>query len=192
MVNSKYLIMGCAVLVGGGVAFLIFWQSEEAKVRKQFDFIAEKIEKTAGESPIIAAAKANQIREAITENLRINAPDYSSVRSIPSDELSTLVLSMRSRYSEISVWFHDIVIEFPEDEVASVNLTAVMDGKLIKGEHVEDLHELKCILEKIEDAYPIDRIGLKIGLLPFLDDYGKILQQYEMDKELEIIFNEKK
>jgi hypothetical protein len=158
MVNSKYLIIGCAVLVGGAVAFLIFWQSEEAKVRKQLDFIAEKIEKTAGESPIIAAAKANQIREAITENLRINAPAYSSLRNISSDELSTILLGMRSRYSEISVRFYDVVIEFPEDEVASVNLTAVMDGKLTTGEHVEDLHELKCMLKKIEEVWKFTEV----------------------------------
>jgi hypothetical protein len=51
---------------------------------------------------------------------------------------------------------------------------------------------IQDILEKIEDAYTIDRVGLKIGLLPFIDNNKKVLQQYGMVKELEHIFNEKK
>ena len=158
MVKSKYMIIACGVLVGGAIAFLIFWQSEEAKVRKQFEFIAEKIEKTPGESPIIAAAKANQIRKVFAEKCRIDAPAYSASRDILSDELSTIVLSMRSRYSEISLMFHDFVIEFPEQDAAQVDLTAIMEGKSTTGESVEDLHELKCRLEKIEEVWRLKEV----------------------------------
>jgi hypothetical protein len=55
--------------------------------------------------------------------------------------------------------------------------------------YLELIHDM---IEKIEDAYPVDRTGLKIGILPFLDDNKKVLQQYGMVKELEYIFNEKK
>jgi hypothetical protein len=158
MVKTKHIIVVVGILAGGMLAAPIFWKSEEAKIRKQFEFIAEKIEKAPGESPIIAAAKANQIREVSAERCRIDAPAYSASRDIPSDELPAIVLRMRSEYSEISLMFYDFDMEFPEQDVAQVNVTAIMKGKLASGEPIEDLHELKCSLQKIEEVWRLKRI----------------------------------
>ena len=158
MVKAKHIIVVVGILVGGMLAALIFWQSEEAKIRKQFEFIAEKIEKTLGESPIIAAAKANQIREVSAERCRIDAPAYSAPRDILSDELPAIVFRIRSEYSAMSLMFHDFVIEFPEQDTAQVNVTAIMEGKSASGEPVEDLHELKCNMEKIEEVWRLKGI----------------------------------
>jgi hypothetical protein len=48
---------------------------------------------------------------------------------------------------------------------------------------------IKDIIEKIEDAYPIDRVGLKVGLLPFMDDNIPILNEYNLLGELKTLFN---
>ena len=154
MVKTKHIILVVGILAGGMLAALIFWQSEEAKIKKQFEFIAEKIEKRPGENPIIAAAKANQIREVTAERCRIDAPAYSAPRDILSDELSTIVLRIRAEYSEISLMFQDFNFEFLEQGIAQVNVTAIMEGKSATDEQsVEDLHELKCSLEKIENDW---------------------------------------
>jgi len=158
VVKAKHIIIAGGVLTAGIIAFFIFLQSEEAKVKKQFEFIAEKIEKTPGENHIIAAAKANRIREVITDPCKIHAPAYSFSRDTSSDELSTFVLSKRSQYSEISLKFYDFVIDFPEKDTAQVNLTESMEGKLKTGEFIEDFHELKCKLQKIEDIWRLKEI----------------------------------
>jgi len=41
-----------------------------------------------------------------------------------------------------------------------VNLTASMKGKLTTGEFVEDLHDLKCKLQKIEDIWRLKEIEI--------------------------------
>ena len=160
MVKTKHIIVVVGILTGGILAALIFWQSEEAKIRKQFEFIAEKIEKRPGESPIIAAAKAKQIRKVFAERCRIDAPAYSASRDILSDELPAIVFRMRSEYSAISLTFHDFAIELPEQDTAQVNVTAVMEGKSASGEPVEDIHELKCILQKIDEVWRLKEIGV--------------------------------
>ncbi len=160
MVKAKYSIIAGGVLVAGIIAFFIFSQSEEAKVKKQFEFIADKIEKTPGESKIIAATKANRIREVFAETCKIHAPAHSFSRDTSSDELSTLFLSERFEYSEISLKFYDFAIDFPEKGSAQVNLTASMEGKLTTGEFIEDLHELKCKLQKIEDIWRLKEIEM--------------------------------
>jgi hypothetical protein len=153
MVKAKHIIVVAGILAGGMLVALIFWQSEEAKIRKQFEFIAEKFEKTPGESPIMAAAKANQIREVSAERCRVDAPAYSAPRDILSDELPGIFARIRSEYSAISLTFHDFVIEFPEQDTAKVNVTVIMEGELASGDPIEDFHELECILEKIDEVW---------------------------------------
>lgn len=153
MVKTRHIIVVVGILTAGILAALIFWENEEAKIRKQFEFIEEKIDKKPVESPIIAAAKANQIREVFAEKCRIDAPAYSAPRDIPSDELPAIVLRIRSEYSAISLMFHDFVIEFPEQDSAQVNVTAVMEGKSTSGKTIEDFHELRCNLEKIKEVW---------------------------------------
>ena len=103
MVKTKHITIGAAVLVAGIIAFFIFSQREEAKVKRQFKFIARKTEKTPEESQIVAATKANRIREVCTETCNIHAPAYSFSEDISSDELSSLFLTNRSQYLEISM-----------------------------------------------------------------------------------------
>lgn len=159
MVKTKHIIV-VGILAGGMLAALIFWENEEAKIKRQFEFIAEKIEKRTGESPIVSAAKANRIKDVFTEKCRIDAPAYSAPRDILSDEWPALVTRMRSEYSDISLMFQDFDIEFPEQDIARVDVTAMMEGKLVSGETVEDLHELKCSLQKIKEVWRLKEIGV--------------------------------
>ena len=160
MVKAKYIIIGAGVLVAGIIAFYMFSQREEAKVKKQFKFIAQEIEKTPEEGQIVAVTKAKRIRKVFTETCNIHAPAYSFSEDISSDELSTLFLTNRSQYLEISLKFHDFVIDFPEKDTAQVNVTASMEGKLTTGELVEDVHELKCKLQKIEGTWRLKEIEI--------------------------------
>lgn len=158
MEKIKYIVIAGAVLVAGIIAFFIFSQSEEAKVKRQFKVLAEKMTKTPKETPLIAAARAKRIKELFAETCTIHAPAYSFSRDISSQDLPSLVLTTRSRYSEMSLQFYDFVIEFPEEGSAHVNLTARMRGKLTTGKYVDDVHELKCTLKKTEDIWLLKEI----------------------------------
>ena len=160
MVKTKHIIIAGVFLAGGIIAFFVFFQSEEAKVKKQFERVAKQIEKSSEESIVVSATKANRIGEAFTEICTVHAPAYSFSRDIPSDEVSTLILSMRSQYSEISVKLYDFVIDFPEKGIAQAGLTASMEGKLTTGESTADLHELNCRLRKIEDIWRIEEVEI--------------------------------
>jgi hypothetical protein len=149
----KYIVAAGVVLVAGIIAFVIFSQSEEEKVKKQFSVLAEKMKKTEKETPLVAAGKANRIKELFAETCTVFAPAYSLSREISSQDLPSLVIATRSRYSKISLEFYDFIIEFPAKDSAHVNLTASMTGKLTSGEYVDDVHELKCKLKKTEDIW---------------------------------------
>ena len=153
MEKIKYIVIAGAVLAAGIIVFVIFSQSEEAKVKKQFSILAEKMKKTEKETPLVAAARAKKISELFADTCTVHAPAYSFSRDISAQDLPALVLTTRSRYSEISLEFYDFVIEFPEEGSAHVNLTASMTGKLTTGKYVDDVHELKCKLKRTEDIW---------------------------------------
>lgn len=158
MVNTKNFIIVTGILIAGIIAFFIFFQNEEAKIKKQFKSIADKIEKAPVENQIIAAANAKKISEMITNPCRINAPGYSFSRDISPGELSRFVLARRSLYSKLSLKFYDFIIDFPEKNSARVSVTEIIKGTLKTGELVEDLHELECTLIKIEDNWRLTEI----------------------------------
>jgi hypothetical protein len=44
------------------------------------------------------------------------------------------------------------------------------------------------IIEKIEDAYTIDKTGMQIGLLPFIEEHEHMLTEYNLMQELKMMF----
>jgi hypothetical protein len=158
VVKIKYVVIAGVVLATGIIAFVIFSQTEEAKVKKQFSVLAEKVKKTEKETPLVAAAKANSIKELFADTCTVHAPAYSFSRDISTQDLPPLVLTARSRYSEISLEFYDLVIEFPEEGTAQVNLTARIEGTLTTGTYVDDVHELRCKLQKTEGIWLLKEI----------------------------------
>ena len=160
MEKVKYIITAGTVLFITITAFTIFSHSEEAEIKKQFKYLAQKMKKTSGEITLTSAAKANKIRELFTETCSIHAPAYSFSQDISSQDLPTLVMVTRSPYSKISLKFHDFVIDFPEEDRADVNLTAHMTGKRRNGEYSDGVHELKCKLKKIEDTWLLNEIEM--------------------------------
>ena len=81
-------------------------------------------------------------------------------KEIASQDLSTLILSTRSQFSKISLKFYDFVIDFSEKGYVDVNLTVNVVGRLTTGEYVDEIHELKCILKKIEDTWLLKDIEI--------------------------------
>jgi hypothetical protein len=160
MEKLKYIIAAGAVLVAVIATFMIVSDSEEAKVKKQFKYLAQKMKKTPGEVTLASAVKANKIRDLFTETCTIHAPAYSFSQDISSQDLPTLVMASRSPYSKISLKFHDFAIDFPEKDRADVNLTAYMTGKRKTGESSNGIHELKCKLRKIKNTWLLKEIEM--------------------------------
>jgi hypothetical protein len=160
MEKVKYLIIAGAVLIASIIAFIIYSESDEAKVKKQFEFLAEKMKKTPEESRLISATKATKITKQFTKTSTIHAPAYSVSKEIASQDLSILILSTRSQFSKISLKFYDFVIDFPAKGYVDVNLTVNVAGRLTTGEYVDEIHELKCILKKIEDIWLLKEIEI--------------------------------
>ncbi len=65
-----------------------------------------------------------------------------------------------SQYIELSLRFYDIEINIPEKRLANAVLTAKLSGKLTSDEYVNEIHELECVLIKIEDNWLFSEIKI--------------------------------
>jgi ABC-type multidrug transport system fused ATPase/permease subunit len=153
MVNSKNMVIAALLVAGAVIAFMLFFQTDEAKIKKKFNALAKKIDKPADESDLMAAAAANRIEKMFGKSIRIEIPSYSVDKTFPRNEISPHVLYARSQYIEMKIKFHDFQFQFPKEDTAQVNLTAVFKATTISDEPVDEVHEVECILEKIDDEW---------------------------------------
>lgn len=158
MVNIKYLAVALFLVAVGIAAYFFIFNSQELLIKKQFEFIAGKIEKAPGESPIISMARANSLTEAIAEPCLIHIPAFSYAKQTHSKEISRYVLAMRSRYSTISLIFYDFLFENMDENSGQVTVTAGLKGTLNTGDIFEDIHEVLCRVKKIEDTWKLIEI----------------------------------
>jgi hypothetical protein len=163
MVISKNTIILGLILIVGIIAFFWFYQSDEAKVKKRFETLAEEVDKKPDEKEITSALKARGISEMCDKKIDIELPSYSISRSFHKRNIPANVLAARERYDDIAVKFYDLNIKFPKDGLANVDLTASVDAKLTSGETANEVHELNCTLKKIDKDWFFSKIeGVRV------------------------------
>jgi len=153
MVKIKYIIMAVVVVGIGIFAALRFFESEEKKVKKQFDLLAKWVSKEANEKILTTASKIDKIHTLFAEGCEFKVPIASLSGHYTPDEISSYAARGRSQFSKLSLKFHDLDIDLTEKGVAKVNLTARLTGESTIGEHVDEIRELGCILKKIEKKW---------------------------------------
>ncbi len=159
MVNAKQVIFAAIVAAGAIFAFFMFFQGDEAKIKKKFHALAEQAEKDGNEHDLIAAKKAHLIEQMFFGTVRIEIPSHEINRSFPRTNISPHVLYARARYQKISLEFHDFQFEFPAEKKATVTLTGVLDAVTGSGERIREIHEMVSTLEKIDGEWRITGVS---------------------------------
>jgi len=156
MVKLKYIILSMialSIMIVGIWAGVTFFQSEEKKVKKQFHHLSEGVSRDPGENVFTMAQKAKRIRTLFAEScgLKISIEPLSG--QYTPEEISSYATRCRSQFSKLNLKFYDLHIEFPEKEIAKVNLTARLTGRLTTEEYVDEIRELECQLKKVETKW---------------------------------------
>jgi len=160
MVKIKYIFIGVPIVILGILAVVIFFPSEEKRVKKQFNRLSEWVSKSPEENAFTLLQKMKNIGTLFDEQCELKAPDQSLSGSYRREEISTYAGSARSHFSQLDLKFYDFHIVFPEKEIAKVTLTARLTGRSTAGEQMDETRELECILKKIENKWLF--VGIEI------------------------------
>ena len=158
MVHSKKIIIFALILIAGIGIFLWFYQNDEAKIKRRFETLAQKIDKKPDEAELSGALRSRSISELFDKTVDIRFPSHSISQSFAKTELPANVMAARERYSEISVKFYDLNIKFPKDGLADVSLFASVDARLTSGEQDTEVYNLNCTLKKIDKDWFFSKI----------------------------------
>ena len=158
MVTFRNLITISVIVIISTIAFFWFFQSDEAKIKKRFKTIAELSSKSSNEHELTSALSARKIGDMFADTCRVEIPSHNISRTYANENIPPHVLGVRSRYSEISLKFHDLDIHFPEEGIVRVTSTAYMEVVWYSGEPVREVHEIVCWLEKIEKDWFFNQI----------------------------------
>lgn len=153
MVRFKYIFIALLVVIIGIWAVAHFSQSEEKRVKKQFDSLSEWVSKEPNESAFTLAKKTQNIGALFAEECRLKADVVLLSGSYTPEEISSYAAQARLQFSKMSLRFYDLTIAFPENDVAKVILTAKLTGKSKDGEYVNEIHELASVLRKMENRW---------------------------------------
>ncbi len=153
MVKLKHVLMaGVAVLVAVVACYFLF-QTDTAKIKKQFKALSTNFTKEPVETKLATGIKVKNIKALFAESILLEIPSYSISRTYVRKDIPSLVMTGRMQFKKISLKFYDITVEFPESGLAVVRLTARLIGNLNTGELVDEIHELECSVRKNEDNW---------------------------------------
>ncbi len=153
MVTPKRIIIALlSVIIGIFVAARLF-PNEEKKVKKQFALLARCVSKETGENPITTVTKLQKLRALLAENCTLKTHIEWFSGNFSAEETASLIARARLEVFSLSVKFYDLQIEFPEEELARATLTASVKGRLTDGSLIDEMHELECVLKKVEKRW---------------------------------------
>ena len=149
MVKLKYVIIAILGVLIVIVSALYLFQSEERRIKKRFDLLAELASKEPGETAFTLAYKVQRIGTLFSDACEVRVPSQSISGRYTPEEISSHAAGARFPLSELSLQFYDLDIEFPEEGTATVLLTGRLRGKSKGGETIHETRELQCILREI-------------------------------------------
>lgn len=153
MVKVKHIVIALFVVAVGICAVVYSSQSEEKRVKRQFDLLSEWVSKGSDENMIAMAQKMQKLGTLFDENCALELAVESLSGNYTRDEIRSYAARARSRFLTMSLKFSDLTVNFPETGTAKVNVTAGLTARTTAGERVNEPRELLCLLNKIEGKW---------------------------------------
>lgn len=155
--RPRYLLPIILVILGI-LAYYRFVPSEEKKIKKQFALLAEAASKEGKENPLAIAQKMNHIRSLFSEKVNLIIPDYNLAGDFTRQDVVNYATRARLSFSTLSLRFYDFNIDLSQGETARIDLTGRLQGISSRGDEVDEIRELACVLRKIDDQWRFSKI----------------------------------
>ena len=152
MVTQKRIVIGLAILLAL-IAGYVFFQSDTKRVKKQFAHLSDLVSKEPNESPFTLARKIQDLGKLFAQSCELIIPIDAISASFGPQEITGYATRGRASFSELTLKFYDLSVEFPEKRTARVRLTASLTGKMGGGDKMDDTREVQCLLKKIGNRW---------------------------------------
>lgn len=152
MVSKKVWVL-VVLLIGLTATWLLLGDSEEKRVKKQFDKASELFARSAAIEKVTIVRNVRAIQELVTNPCEVNVPEYETSGIFSSREISQRALAVMMQTVDLSLKFYDLTVEITDDDTATATVTARLNWLSTAGENYTNTQELACILKKVDDQW---------------------------------------
>jgi len=141
-----------AVIAIGVVFAILFWPTEENKIKKNLDSLAQYSSTENGESVIDVMQKVASASRLFKDPCAIRVEAYAIDHSLSRKEISDRMLMMKKRLPDTKFTFHDSMVNLTTGISADVTTTLRLEGE-IDADEFTDAYEINAKAEKIEGEW---------------------------------------
>jgi hypothetical protein len=142
--NTKIIILFLLLAVA---SFFLLLPSDEKKILKNLNSLAEYCSSSGEEAPIAALKNVMLAGKLCTYPCRVQVESFNINRDFTKKEFTDHVLMLKKMTQNTRFSFHDTIIDFPVDGRAELVSTLRLDGKT-KDKRFTDAYELSIHVEK--------------------------------------------
>ncbi|MCX8118134.1 MAG: hypothetical protein N3G78_09405 [Desulfobacterota bacterium] len=153
VIKARTFLIALLLASAGLFAFFALPPSEEKRIKRELNALAQALSKETGESLFTLDQKLKKIGSLLEETCELSIQAYSISGTLAREEILGYVARSRLQVAELQVSFYDIHMTFPQRNEAKVTLTARLTGKMAGGEAFSEAHEIDCLLKKSEKRW---------------------------------------
>ncbi len=140
------------VLAAAAVAVLLlryFFPSDERLIRRQFDRLTENISRPAGEKALAGLQRAAAVSDLFSDRVRLDLPEAGLAGEYDRQEIRTLAMVFRNRFTRLSVECRDLHMTLDRDQA---RITATCRARGVAGsEQVRETREVRAELVRTSE-----------------------------------------
>ena len=157
MLTRKNILLTLTAISLCVALFFFLAPNREKEVKKQLNRLTQYAAKQQDEPPLTSLTKAAQIGKLFADpcTLTIRNPEIKGEFS--RKEVTDRILMARNSFSEMTVSFYDITIQFPVETRAEALLTMRLLGRM-QGEDFADVREINMTLHKQDRKWLINGV----------------------------------
>jgi len=147
-VSNRNVIVLLVLLAAAAWWFLR--EDPEAEVRKAHQELSRLLSKDEGQTTAAILLDAHKLKGLFAESCRIRGAAGSLVRDYTPDEMVSTALQIQGQFHSVSLTFDELLVEFPETNIAFARFTAVLVGqsKIEGDEEVAETREVASRLQR--------------------------------------------
>lgn len=143
--NIKILLF--LIILAAVTGALLFWPSDEKKIRSNLDSLAEYCSSAKQEPLLKTLQKADLAAKLCAAPCKVQFESFKIDREYSHKEFTDHFLMMKKRLPGTDFSFHDTVIDVDGDNRADITTTLRLNGKIID-EQFTDAYEMNITGQK--------------------------------------------
>ena len=151
--NYKYVSVVLILVIA--VAWWFLREDPEAEVRNAHQELARLLSKAEGEAGSSTIINARILQSMFADNCQVTGDAEMLAGSYTPEQMVSTIVRVQGAFLRIDLTFHELVIEFPAEDDAVANFTAVLVGQLqMEGEgEAGETRKVTSRMRKVEGKW---------------------------------------